>query len=49
MVDLGTARWGRCAACPHYFVDASTNRAKRFCSPRCANRVHVAAHRSRAR
>ncbi|WP_156756913.1 CGNR zinc finger domain-containing protein [Actinokineospora pegani] len=49
VVDLGTARWGRCAACPNYFVDSSTNRAKRFCSPRCANRVHVAAHRSRAR
>jgi predicted RNA-binding Zn ribbon-like protein len=44
-------RWGRCAAedCSNYFVDTSTNRAKRFCSPRCANRVHVAAFRSRRR
>ncbi|EWC58190.1 hypothetical protein UO65_6515 [Actinokineospora spheciospongiae] len=44
-----TERWGACDAadCGNYFLDLSTNRAKRFCSARCANRVHVAAFRSR--
>ncbi|MEV6608099.1 CGNR zinc finger domain-containing protein [Kutzneria sp. NPDC051319] len=51
IVHYGLERWGRCAAedCGKYFLDTSTNRAKRFCSPRCANRVHVAAFRSRRR
>jgi predicted RNA-binding Zn ribbon-like protein len=51
IVRLGLNRWGQCAddSCENYFVDTSTNRAKRFCSARCANRVHVAAHRSRQR
>ena len=51
VVHHGLERWGRCAAedCANYFLDTSTNRAKRFCSARCANRVHVAAHRSRKR
>ncbi|OLR94133.1 CGNR zinc finger domain-containing protein [Actinokineospora bangkokensis] len=50
-VHHGTTRWGTCAAddCTNHFLDLSTNRAKRFCSPRCANRVHVAAFRSRTR
>lgn len=45
------SRWGHCAAegCGNYYLDSSTNQAKRFCSPRCANRVHVAAFRSRHR
>ncbi|TCO56752.1 CGNR zinc finger domain-containing protein [Actinocrispum wychmicini] len=51
IVRLGLDRWGQCAdpTCGTYFVDTSTNKAKRFCSARCANRVHVAAHRSRQR
>jgi predicted RNA-binding Zn ribbon-like protein len=50
IVHHGLTRWGHCAAdCDNYFLDTSTNQAKRFCSPRCANRVHVAAHRSRKR
>jgi predicted RNA-binding Zn ribbon-like protein len=51
IVHHGLNRWGHCAAadCDNYFLDTSTNRAKRFCSPRCANRVHVAAFRSRKR
>lgn len=51
VVHNGLDRWGRCAAdgCGRYFLDTSTNRAKRFCSARCANRVHVAAFRSRRR
>jgi predicted RNA-binding Zn ribbon-like protein len=51
IVRLGLNRWGQCAdlTCQSYFVDTSTNQAKRYCSARCANRVHVAAHRSRQR
>lgn len=51
IVHYGLERWGRCGAdgCENYYLDTSTNRAKRFCSPRCANRVHVAAFRSRRR
>lgn len=50
-VHYGLDRWGHCGAtdCDNYYLDTSTNRAKRFCSPRCANRVHVAAFRSRQR
>jgi predicted RNA-binding Zn ribbon-like protein len=49
VVRYGLERWGACAAsgCGKYFLDTSTNRAKRYCSARCANRVHVAAFRSR--
>jgi predicted RNA-binding Zn ribbon-like protein len=51
IVHYGLSRWGHCGAadCDNYYLDTSTNRAKRFCSPRCANRVHVAAFRSRQR
>ncbi|MER5389219.1 CGNR zinc finger domain-containing protein [Saccharopolyspora sp. NPDC002686] len=51
VVQHGTTRWGRCEAdgCDTYYLDTSTNQAKRFCSPRCANRMHVAAFRARRR
>jgi len=51
VVRYGLSRWGRCAAqrCSAFFLDTSTNAAKRFCSPRCANRSHVAAFRARRR
>lgn len=51
VVHYGLSRWGRCGAtdCANFYLDTSTNKAKRFCSPRCANRVHVAAFRSRRR
>ncbi|RZS30523.1 CGNR zinc finger protein [Herbihabitans rhizosphaerae] len=51
IVHYGLDRWGRCAAteCENYYLDTSTTRTKRFCSPRCANRMHVAAHRARHR
>ncbi|RKT86003.1 CGNR zinc finger domain-containing protein [Saccharopolyspora antimicrobica] len=51
VVHHGTDRWGRCQAdgCDTYYLDTSTNQAKRFCSPRCANRMHVAAFRARRR
>jgi predicted RNA-binding Zn ribbon-like protein len=49
VVHYGLARWGSCGAtdCGNFYLDTSTNRTKRFCSARCANRVHVAAFRSR--
>jgi predicted RNA-binding Zn ribbon-like protein len=42
-------RLGRCgrADCGVVYVDTSRNGRRRFCSTRCANRVHVADHRSR--
>ncbi|ASU78191.1 hypothetical protein CDG81_07630 [Actinopolyspora erythraea] len=51
IVRHGTDRWGKCAAphCENYFLDTSANRTKQFCSPRCANRVNVAAFRARHR
>lgn len=45
----GRPAWGRCAACPRYFVHDGRGTARRFCSSRCATRARVAAHRSRAR
>ncbi|MFI9271420.1 CGNR zinc finger domain-containing protein [Kitasatospora sp. NPDC052896] len=43
--------WGRCAApgCARFFVDAGRRTPQRYCSPRCATRVRVAAHRSQKR
>ena len=40
--------WGRCAAadCDHFFVDTGRRSPQRFCTPRCATRVRVAAHRA---
>jgi predicted RNA-binding Zn ribbon-like protein len=51
VVRYGLQRWGQCAArgCSAFFLDTSTNLAKRFCSARCANRSHVAAFRARHR
>jgi predicted RNA-binding Zn ribbon-like protein len=51
IVHYGLNRWGRCGAdgCANYYLDTSSTRTKRFCSPRCANRMHVAAFRSRRR
>jgi predicted RNA-binding Zn ribbon-like protein len=42
-------RMGRCAreGCGTAFVDTSRNGRRRFCSTRCATRVHVAHHRER--
>ena len=43
------ARLRLCAAddCDDVVVDLSKNRSRRFCSLTCANRVNVAAYRSR--
>ncbi|MFD0656685.1 CGNR zinc finger domain-containing protein [Thermocatellispora tengchongensis] len=42
-------RLGRCGrpGCGIAYVDTSRNGRRRFCSIRCANRVHVADHRRR--
>lgn len=47
--EHGVHRLGLCAApsCGTAFVDTSRNGRRRFCSPSCANRTHVAAHRQR--
>ncbi|MFT7839129.1 CGNR zinc finger domain-containing protein [Saccharothrix sp. BKS2] len=44
------ARLGRCArpGCATAYVDTSRNGRRRYCTTRCANRVHVAGHRRRA-
>ncbi len=44
-------RLGGCAAppCRRVFVDRSRSARQRFCSPACANRATVAAHRARRR
>jgi predicted RNA-binding Zn ribbon-like protein len=42
---LGTCHRDGCSV---VFVDTSRNGRRRFCSTRCANRVHVADHRKRA-
>jgi predicted RNA-binding Zn ribbon-like protein len=49
--EYGTDRHGRCAAvgCARVFADTSRNAARRYCSPACANRSAVAAHRARRR
>ncbi|CRK58527.1 hypothetical protein [Alloactinosynnema sp. L-07] len=49
LVRYRLTQWGRCADCGNFFLDRSTNGTKRFCSAKCANRVHVAAFRSRHR
>ncbi|CAN5913573.1 CGNR zinc finger domain-containing protein [soil metagenome] len=48
--EHGVGRLSVCAApsCGTAFVDTSRNGQRRFCSPACANRTHVAAHRQRA-
>ncbi|GAA2206834.1 CGNR zinc finger domain-containing protein [Nonomuraea monospora] len=45
----GGDRLGRCGrqGCATVYVDTSRNGRRRFCSPGCANRVNVAAHRAR--
>ncbi|MFJ7899904.1 CGNR zinc finger domain-containing protein [Streptomyces sp. NPDC096198] len=46
--ERGTCAWGECAApdCDHFFIDTGRRTPQRFCTPRCATRVRVAAHRA---
>ncbi|MFB7619877.1 CGNR zinc finger domain-containing protein [Kitasatospora sp. NPDC056181] len=47
--ERGTCAWGRCAApgCDRFYIDTGRRTPQRFCTPRCATRVRVAAHRAR--
>ncbi|MEO3803837.1 CGNR zinc finger domain-containing protein [Nonomuraea sp. B1E8] len=49
MSFAGGRRLGRCDrdGCGVVYIDTSRNGRRRFCSPACANRVNVAAHRAR--
>jgi predicted RNA-binding Zn ribbon-like protein len=51
VMDYGAERLGVCAApgCGKVFVDYSRPGNKRFCSLRCANRIHASAFRRRER
>jgi len=51
LMDYGPARLGVCAApgCGKVFLDRSRPGTRRFCSPRCANRVHASTVRRRRR
>lgn len=51
LTERGERPWGECAAseCNRVFVHAGQGQTRRFCSPRCATRSRVAAHRARAR
>ncbi|TDC88852.1 CGNR zinc finger domain-containing protein [Nonomuraea deserti] len=50
MSFAGGRRLGRCDrdGCGVVYIDTSRNGRRRFCSPACANRVNVAAHRARS-
>jgi predicted RNA-binding Zn ribbon-like protein len=45
--ELGRLRYCAAVGCDHVLVDLSKNRSRRFCGLTCANRVNVAAYRSR--
>ncbi|MGF1431658.1 CGNR zinc finger domain-containing protein [Kitasatospora sp. LaBMicrA B282] len=49
LTERGRCAWGRCAApgCACHFIDTGRRTPQRYCSPRCATRVRVAAHRDR--
>ena len=51
LTQLGADRLGVCAApsCQGVFIDASTNRSRRYCGERCAARANVTALRARGR
>ncbi|MFE7592158.1 CGNR zinc finger domain-containing protein [Kitasatospora sp. NPDC057512] len=46
--ERGACAWGRCAApgCGRFFIDTGRRTPQRYCTPRCATRVRVAAHRA---
>jgi predicted RNA-binding Zn ribbon-like protein len=49
VTQYGADRLGICtlAACHGVFIDASTNRSRRYCSDHCASRANVTAFRAR--
>jgi predicted RNA-binding Zn ribbon-like protein len=46
--QLGVSRLGICAiaSCPGVFIDASTNRSRRYCADHCTTRTNVTAIRA---
>ncbi|OIV35683.1 hypothetical protein BIV57_20205 [Mangrovactinospora gilvigrisea] len=50
LAEHGRPLWGRCAAegCGRFWAGAGRGSPQRYCSPRCATRTRVAAHRRRA-
>jgi predicted RNA-binding Zn ribbon-like protein len=51
VTQFGADRLGICtlASCHGVFIDASTNRSRRYCSDHCASRANVTAFRGRQR
>jgi predicted RNA-binding Zn ribbon-like protein len=51
VTQFGADRLGICtlASCHGVFIDASTNRSRRYCSDHCASRANVTAFRARQR
>ena len=51
LTGTGIDRLGVCEAssCGSVFLDTTTNRSRRYCSEKCANRSNVAAYRARQR
>lgn len=49
LTERGRVAWGECAAadCATLFLDAGPGSQRRYCSPACAGRERVAAHRRR--
>ncbi|GAA2083329.1 hypothetical protein GCM10009801_43710 [Streptomyces albiaxialis] len=49
--ERGRVAWGVCAAdgCARVFLDDGPGTRRRYCSPACASRARVAAHRRRRR
>lgn len=49
--ERGRGAWGLCAApgCERAFIDEGRRAPQRFCSPNCATRTRVAAHRAERR
>ncbi|MFE2141635.1 CGNR zinc finger domain-containing protein, partial [Streptomyces sp. NPDC059456] len=51
LTEYGRITWGACAAggCGRFFLGTGPGSARRYCSPACATRARVAAHRRRKR
>ena len=51
VAQFGVNRLGICAiaSCPGVFIDASTNRSRRYCADHCTARINVTAIREQRR
>jgi predicted RNA-binding Zn ribbon-like protein len=48
LLRRGPDRLKRCDECRRFFLDSTRSRTRRWCTPRCGDRVRVRAHRARA-